>query len=152
MKEWKDSLCIDNGVVNILHAECAHVFGDFSVKDDVGTDVLRMCGEIEGFSDCFLVLTACGELDGHAVVIVGFTDRIGEDDVGLNITRGEDGAGDVVGGDETYDETAHITIGIADGIVEIEVLRNDIQDIMDRIGCFFGGTVIFHVVNEAFDR
>lgn len=151
MKEGEDSLCIDNGVVHILHAEGAHVFGDFSVKDDVGTDVLRMCGEIEGFSDCFLVLAACGELDGHAVVIIGFTDGIGEDNVGLNVTRREGGTGDVVGGDETYDETAYMAVGITDGTAEFEVLRNDVQNIVDRIGCFFGGTVIFHVANEVID-
>lgn len=104
-------------MVNILQAECTHVFGDFSVKDDVGADVLRMCGEVKGFSDSLFVFTACGELDGYAVMIVGFTDGIDEDNVGCHVTRGEDGSGDVVGGDETYDETAYIAVGIADGTV-----------------------------------
>lgn len=104
-------------MVNILQAECTHVFGDFSVKDDVGADVLRMCGEVEGFSDSLFVFTTCGELDGYAVMIVGFTDGIDEDNVGCHVTRGEDGLGNVVGGDETYDETAYIAVGIADGTV-----------------------------------
>ena len=104
-------------MVNILQAECAHVFGDLSVKDDVGTNVFRMRGEVKGFSGCFSVLTACGELDGYAVVIVGFTDGISEDNVGRHVTRGEDGAGDVVSGDKTYDETANVAVSIADGTV-----------------------------------
>lgn len=56
----------------------------------------------------------------------------------------------LVFGDKTYDETVYIAVGIAAGIVVFEILWKEVQNVVDGIGTFFGGTILINIIKEVF--
>lgn len=53
-------------------------------------------------------------------------------------------------GNKTYDETAYIAVWITTGIVVFEILWKKVQNVVDGIGTFFGGTILINIIKEVF--